>query len=175
MEIGLLAIALAVSVVAAGTDVATRKIPNALTYGTALAALLGRFVLLGWRGAWLGLLGGLVGGAVFFLFYVVRAMGAGDVKLMTAIGCFAGPQKSLEILLATALAGGVLALGYAIVRGRLGSTLKNLVSVIGFHAMHGAKQHPTVNLDNQKSLRMPYGVAIATGVLYAFLAAVLVR
>jgi prepilin peptidase CpaA len=175
MQMVFMAIALVVSVVAAGTDVATRKIPNALTYGTAIAALLGRLVLEGWRSAVLGVAGGLVGGAVLFAFYMVRAMGAGDVKLMTAVGCFAGPQRAVEILLATAIAGGVLALAYAVLRGRLRTTLRNLVGVIRFHAAHGPREHPTVNLDNEQALRMPYGIAIAAGVLYSFSAALLVR
>ena len=43
-----------------------------------------RTVLLGWKGLLSGLAGCLLAGGIMFLFYMVRAMGAGDVKLMAA-------------------------------------------------------------------------------------------
>ena len=41
-----------------------------------------------------------------FLFYMVRAMGAGDVKLMAGIGALVGPNQAVGVLLATAIFGG---------------------------------------------------------------------
>ena len=54
-------------------------------------------------------------------------------------------------------------------RRRLVATLKNMGSVLIFHSWSGLKTHPELNLDNPSALRMPYGLAIATGTLYAFL------
>ena len=73
------------------------------------------------------------------------------------------------VLLATAICGGVLAIIYAIYRRRFGATLRNVGSVLAFHSWSGLKAHPELNLDNPSALRMPYGLAIATGTLYAFL------
>ena len=61
---------------------------------------------------------------LFFLFFLVRAMGAGDVKLMAAVGCLAPSgvssmgdalKQAVMIVLYSAMAGGILALGYTII------------------------------------------------------------
>jgi prepilin peptidase CpaA len=129
-----------------------------------------RGVLFGWKGLGGAAVGCLFAGGILFLFYAVRAMGAGDVKLMAAIGSLVGPKNTLVVLLATAISGGVLGLVYAIYRRRVGSTLRNVGSVLRFHAWAGVQAHPELNLDNPAALRMPYGLAIAAGTLYAFLA-----
>ncbi len=104
------------------------------------------------------------------VFYAVRAMGAGDVKLMAAIGSLVGVGHTGVVLLATAICGGVLAIGYAVYGRRVGATLRNVGSVLRFHAWAGLQAHPELNLDNPTTLRMPYGLAIAAGTLYACLA-----
>ena len=95
-------------------------------------------------------------------------MGAGDLKLLAAIGSLVGPHYAVIILLATAIAGGVLALIYVVYRGRMRETFSNVGSVMKFHATGGLQAHPELNLDNPDTLRMPYGLAIAAGTLYAF-------
>src|SRR5258708_15170016 len=84
------ALAAAVAVCAAISDVKERRIPNLLTYPALVAGGALQGVLHGWRGLLLGLGGGLLFGGVFLLFYMVRAMGAGDVKLAAALGCILG-------------------------------------------------------------------------------------
>jgi len=106
---------------------------------------------------------GLVGGAVFFIFFVVGAMGAGDVKLMAAISIIAGFGHLAELFLAIAFTGGMFALVLAISRGQLKTTLVNVASLIQHHATSGALPHPDLNLDNPQALRLPYGVPIAAG------------
>lgn len=161
--------ALAVAVAAAVIDVREHRIPNWLTYpGIAMGILL-RWSFLGWRGLGSALAGCVLAGGVVFLFYLVRAMGAGDVKLLAAIGSLVGPYDAGVVLAATAISGGVLALIYMFGRRRFGTTLKNVGSVLMFHSWNGLKAHPELNLDNPSALRMPYGLAIATGTLYAFL------
>jgi len=166
----LLFIALALAITAAVLDVQQRRIPNWLTYpGIGLGVAL-RGLLFGWRGLGSAVAGCLLAGGVMFVFFVVRAMGAGDVKLMAAIGSLVGPKQAGVVLLATAIFGGVLAIVYAVYRRRMGATLRNLGSVLRFHASAGLQAHPELNLDNPATLRMPYGLAIAAGTLYAFLA-----
>lgn len=166
----LLLIAVVLAVVAAIMDLRQHRIPNWLTYPGIVLGFGCRGALLGWKGLVSALAGCLLAGGVMFLFFMVRAMGAGDVKIMAAIGAFVGPGNAVAVLLATAICGGVLAIIYAVYRKRMISTLKNLGSVLRFHAWAGVQAHPEVNLDNPEALRMPYGLAIALGTLYAFAA-----
>ena len=72
------------------SDARSRRIPNLLT-GTSIAfGLLLHLETGGWRQMGMAAVAGLAGGAVFFIFFVVGAMGAGDVKLMAAISVIAG-------------------------------------------------------------------------------------
>jgi prepilin peptidase CpaA len=124
----------------------------------------------GWRGLLLSLGGALLFGGCFFIFHLVRAMGAGDVKLAAALGCIVGPVGSLGVMFATAMAGGTLAILVMVFTGRVLKTLRSTLSVVGFHALHGLRTHPVVNLDNPTAVRLPYGLAFAAGTLYwAFL------
>ena len=166
----LLLFALTLALIAAIIDVQHHRIPNWLTYPGILLGLGFRGVLFGWKGLLSALVGCLLAGGIMLLFYVVRAMGAGDVKLMAAIGALVGPREVGAVLIATGIFGGVLAIAIALYRRRMISTLKNLGSVVKFHAWAGAQAHPELNLDNPVALRMPYGLAIALGTLYAFVA-----
>jgi len=99
------------------------------------------------------------------VFYVVRGLGAGDVKLATALGCIIG-DASPQVMVATALAGVVMAIAYVAWSGHLVQTLRSTVSVALFHVSRGLRIYPMVNLDNPATLRLPYGVAFAAGTLY---------
>jgi prepilin peptidase CpaA len=163
-------LASAVAVTAAMTDVRDRRIPNRLTYPAMVAGLVTQAAVHGWRGLLLGVAGGLIFGGLFLIFHMVRAMGAGDVKLATALGCIIGPAGSWQVMFATAVAGGVLAIVVMVFTGRVLKTLRSTLAVVGFHAAHGLRTHPEVNLDNPSAVRLPYGLAFAAGTLYwAFL------
>ena len=165
----LLSTALALAVAAAAIDVEQRRIPNWLTYPGIILGVLSRGLLLGWEGAASALAGCVLAGGIFLLFYVVHAMGAGDVKLVAAIGSLLGPTDAVVMLLATAICGGMLALVYALYRKRVRATFANVGTALQFHAASGFRAHPQLNLDNPVALRMPYGLAIAAGTLYVFL------
>lgn len=162
--------AVIVAGIGCATDVASRRIPNWLTYSAILIAISARFALQGWHGLGNALLGGLLAGGAFLFFFLLNAMGAGDVKLMTAVGSFAGSSHALEIVLAVAIAGGVFAIIHSLLYRRLRVVLSNVIQIASYHATAGAEAHPNLNLSNPQSVRMPYGVAIAAGVLYSALA-----
>lgn len=155
-------------------DVATRRIPNWLTYGALCAGLAFRACFGGWHGVWYGLAGALLGGGIFFIFFLVHGMGAGDVKLMAAIGCLAGLGQVVMIVLSSAIAGGVLALVFMLLHKRVGRTVRNLWELIRYHLLFGAQSHPQINLQNPEAIRMPYALAIAAGTFYS-LGTMLVR
>jgi prepilin peptidase CpaA len=159
-------LAVAVALTAGIIDAGSRRIPNRLTYSSMIAGLLLQALVYGWRGLLLGLGGAVLFGGVFLLFYLVRAMGAGDVKLAAALGCIIGPANSWQVMFTTAVAGGVLAVLVMIFTGRVLQTLRNTLAVAGFHVLHGLRTHPVVNLDNPAAVRMPYGLAFAAGTLY---------
>ncbi len=160
------ALAAAVAVAAAVSDARDRRIPNRLTYPAMVSGLLLQGVLHGWKGLLFGLGGGFLFGGLFTLFYLIRTIGAGDVKLAAALGCIVGLLATLQVMFATALAGGVLAVTFVVGTRRVVETLRNTLWVVGFHLQHGLQTHPVVNLDNPTALRMPYGLAFAAGTLY---------
>ena len=162
--------ALISAVVGAVSDVRARRIPNWLSYGSLAVALALRGALESWHGLEQALGGMLVGGGIFFVLFLAGGMGAGDVKLMAAVSAWAGLRQSGSLLLATALAGGILAVLYMVSYRRVASTVVNAGQLLRFHVTSGIKPHPELSLEGQTSLRMPYGLAIAAGTLYLFLA-----
>src|ERR1700733_15502199 len=144
-------------------DVASRRIPNFLTlpglaFGLALHGLLG-----GWRDSANAALGGLVCGLIFLVFYLAGGMGAGDVKLIAAVGCIAGMPHIVYLLVLTAISGGVMAVVLALARGRLQETIMNVGAIASHHTHQGLQPHPDLNLTNTSTLRLPYALAIAGG------------
>ncbi len=149
--------------VAALYDLRSHRIPNLITLPAIAFGLLLHLLI----GGWWQLLSSAAAAAlclfVFFIFYVAGGMGAGDVKLMTAMGSVFGGSMVGWLLILTALAGGVMALGVAIYRGRLSSTLGNVGSIMVHHGTKGLVPHPELNLGNADNLRLPYGIAIFAG------------
>ena len=164
----LLAGALIVACVGALWDVFTFRIPNRITYPAIVVGILAHVIVEGPMGVLWAASGVLIGGGIFLVLYLLRTMGAGDVKLMAAVGTFAGPSKTVEIALYSAIAGGILALAVAIYKGRLSRTLGNLWDLLRFHSAVGAEVHPTLNLENPDALRFAYGVAIFAGTCLVF-------
>ncbi len=133
-----------------------------------MGGLVLRTFLENWRATLDGMAAGLIGGGVFFLFFLVRGMGAGDVKLMAAVGVWSGLRHLAVVMLASALAGGILALGYMLIRRKGFRTLKNLGQLFRHHLASGFSPHPEINLQNPQAIRIPYALAIAAGTFYAF-------
>jgi prepilin peptidase CpaA len=95
-------------------------------------------------------------------------MGAGDVKLITAVGCIAGLSNAPYLLILTSIAGGVMGVVFALMRGRLKETLQNVGTIASHHKEEGLTPHPDLNVMNVSTLRLPYGVAIAAGCTITF-------
>lgn len=144
-------------------DVRTCRIPNWLTGSGILMGLLLHGYLGGWRSLGSAALAGLMAGIVFLIFYLGGGLGAGDVKLMVAVCCLAGLSGVASILFGTALIGGLLAIVLALLHHRLKETFVNLGRLIVYHSTSGLRPHPDLNLSNPRTLRLPYGLAIAAG------------
>jgi prepilin peptidase CpaA len=148
------------------SDLRSARIPNWLTYSGLLMALGLRFGVLGWSGLKNGAAGMLVAGVIFFVFFVIGAMGGGDVKLMASVGAWAGSERVIAILLAAALAGGFLAIFYMLFRQGVRTTLRNLLELVRFRLISGLQPHPLLNVREAGALRVPFGLAIAMGTLF---------
>jgi prepilin peptidase CpaA len=156
-------VALVCALTGAVFDVNSRRIPNFVTLPGIMLGLLLHFALGGWRQLALAALAGFICGLVFMVFWLAGGMGAGDVKLMTAIGAIAGLPLVGYLLILTALAGGAMALFMALWRGRLKETMINVGALALHHRMEGLAPHPHLNLTNARTLRLPYALAIAAG------------
>lgn len=149
---------------AAVTDLALRKIPNVLTVsGMLIACVLQAMngTVAQWLSIWLA---GLLAG--FFLFlplYLLRAMAAGDVKLMAMVGAFLGPLAAVHVALLAYLAGGVMALLMLLWSGRWRDAARNVAAVLkpGCARLLGVPLVPVPRTAIASVGGMPYGVAIA--------------
>ncbi|MGD0797219.1 MAG: A24 family peptidase [Acidobacteriaceae bacterium] len=158
-----LAIAATCAVAGSVFDVKSRRIPNFITIPSFVLGLLLHLALGGWRQLLASLAAGLICGLVFLVFYLAGGMGAGDVKLMMAVGSIAGLPHAAYLLALTAISGGVMAVGLALVRGRLQQTIMNVGELATHHSQRGLAPHPDLNIANTQTLRLPYGLAIAAG------------
>jgi prepilin peptidase CpaA len=157
------AAALACALIGSGYDIREHRIPNLLTGTSIIAGLLLHGVMGGWSQVGSSALAGLIGGSVFALFYWAGGMGAGDVKLMIAVGCLMGLSPLRVMLLATSLSGAVFGLAIAIYKGRLRQTLTNVAAIMAHHGREGLTPHPELSLANSQTLRLPFALPIAVG------------
>ncbi|MBX3306244.1 MAG: prepilin peptidase [Nitrospira sp.] len=152
----------ALLIIAIYTDLRWFRIPNWLTFP---AMGLG-MALHGWIGgldeALFGLVGLGVGMGLFVLPYACKAIGAGDVKLMAAIGSMVGPSGALSIAILSVLAGGIYALGAMIYQwGFDGTSRKLAFSAYGAFVTAGLAWSGDIQLP----FKLRYGLAIAAGTL----------
>lgn len=111
-------------------------------------------------------LAGLGLGLFLFLpLYLMRSMGAGDVKLMTMVGAFLGPGDTVFAVLASVITGGILAFCYVLAKGATARMRRNLGALFqqGFLSiLAGAAPNLRIEAD-QSAGKLPYGVVIAIG------------
>ncbi len=155
-------------------DLLFRRIPNGLVVAGAVLGILfqtlaptgeGLFHFpAGSLGLTAGLLGGLTGLALFMPMYALRALGAGDVKLLAMIGVWLGATGVAWAAVWTLLAGGVLALGAALCAGALRRVLANLHFMLTTTLLQAqAGQGAAIQAPVQTTGRLPYAVAIVAG------------
>lgn len=153
--------------VAAFYDLRYRRIPNwlcltGLLLGLALNAFLPEWG--GWPGS---LLGASLALLIYFPLYLLRGMGAGDVKLMAAVGALVGWKFWLVIFFLTAAVGGVAAMALLVSRSQLRRGLSNtgylIMQLLAFRLPYAGKEE--LDVKSEKSVKLPHGVMIAWGSL----------
>ncbi|MBI1891480.1 MAG: prepilin peptidase [Burkholderiales bacterium] len=147
------------------SDIRTRRIPNVLIL-TGLGLGFGFSLAADGIGIMQALGGFAIGFGVLFPLYLLRVLGAGDVKLVAMTGTFMGVNATLGTMLAAMLAGGVLAIGCGVYMGRLRETLRSVRFML-YHALLRVAEGGVPKMDELPTtgIKLPYSVAIASGVV----------
>jgi prepilin peptidase CpaA len=157
-----------VVVAAAIIDLRTRRIPNLLTLPALAAGVAGSAVMGGFAGIRHSLVGILVAILILGPLVWFRTMGAGDLKLCAAVGSWIGPAELLFALLIAAMAGGVMAVAYALCKGKLGVLLDRSAHLIRIAPVEAPQ--PDGDIRHPGALAIPYAPAIAFGVVFSLFA-----
>lgn len=150
-------------ITALAIDIAIRRIPNllvvfALVGGVASAAIPSSEPV----SALVRSLSGVAIGLIVMLpFFLLRAMGGGDAKLIAAIGAFFGPTQIIGVVLLTFIAGGFLAIGAALCLRALPRVIANLHLVAC--ALRSGADLRSERLIFAPTGRLPYAIAITAG------------
>jgi len=155
----------AVALCAAVMDVRTRRIPNWFTLSTLAGALLLQVTLGGLHALALSFLASVLAGSLFLVLFLAGGMGGGDVKLMAAVAAGIGLSDMGALLVFTALCGGAMAIFVMMQHGRVMESVRNVGHIMVHHCEYGLEPHPELNVRNQRTLRLPYALAITAGTL----------
>lgn len=152
-------------------DWRVRRIPNWLTVSGFFLGISLNSILGGWRGASSSLAGAALALGLLLPLVLLRGFGAGDWKLMGAVGALLGWHAMLVVLIVSCLLTGLAALIQVVVTGRVKATLKNLQTLIlGFY-VYRFRPNPVVSLDNPTLTKLPFGTAVAVATAFCFVAA----
>ena len=157
----------AITIVAAFTDIRSRRIPNWLVLSGLAAGFGLNIILSGWPGLKSAALGFGLALLIYVPLFILRAMGGGDVKLMAAVGCLAGPQAWLIIFILASVAGGLYAIFLLLARGALGGALSNILHIVKelVRLRLPFRSKPQLDIGHSLALSVPHGVSIAAGTL----------
>jgi prepilin peptidase CpaA len=149
---------------AGGLDWRYRRIPNWLTLPGLLAGIAVNTWASGWTGAKTSLLGAGLGLLLLLPFVLVSALGAGDWKLIGALGGCLGPARLAAVLIGSMFVAGVMAIVLIVYKGRVRESLRNMAHMLGsFLTLHLPGRE--VSLDNPDAVKIPFGVAVAVTVI----------
>jgi prepilin peptidase CpaA len=168
------------SLVAALFDLAYRRIPNLLTGPVMLGGLFWAFLACGWAGLADSALACGMLLLPFVLLFLLAGGGAGDAKLMGAVGCWLGMRNGLAALMAVCVVGIVVAVAFALAKGRMQAMLRNLTMIVFAALLVLLCRGRVVEAQRflpatDKMQTMPYGVVIFLGVCLASLGVFLWR
>jgi prepilin peptidase CpaA len=154
-------------------DLRYRRIPNWVVLIGLLLGLGANTRLFGWAGLQRSALGLGVAFLVYFPLYLLRGMGAGDVKLMAAVGSIVGWVDWIGIFFLTAIVGGLAAVALLASRSQLRRGFSNagylVIQLMSFRAPYARKEE--LDVKSEKSVKLAHGVTIAWGSVLFLLAA----
>jgi prepilin peptidase CpaA len=162
---------IALALVAGAVDFRTRKIPNLITIPGVVAGITLRTAISGWAGTKVAVEGVLLALVLLLPLVLARALGAGDWKLMGAVGAFVGPIIFLFVLFGSILVSGLMALVEMVRTKRVRETFENMLVLLRGFISFGLRRNSEISLDNPKLLKVPFGVAVAVSTVACFCAA----
>jgi prepilin peptidase CpaA len=148
-------------------DYSQRRVPNWLNLTLILLGFSVQAWFFGWSGVGTGALGLLTGFGLLIVPWMMHGMGAGDVKLMAAIGVWLGPLLTLYSFGLGAVIGGVAAVAMIVSTGRLRMACVNIGLIL---AKCSSRQTVFSEVGSAKSFGvtsqlLPYGVPLSAGTL----------
>ena len=149
------------------TDLHSRRIPNWLTFGAAAVGIATQFAIGGQGGAQHAMAGWVTGLFLFMPMFLLGGMGAGDVKLLAALGAWLGPGYATLLAMYSSLAGGVIAVPMAMRHNYLGTAFKNIGSLARFWWYCGVRPLRRVSLESSTAPRLAYAVPMFLGMVIA--------
>lgn len=155
--------ALTSAAIACAIDLRSRRIPNWLTFGAAGVGIAYHTVAAGASGIETAAGGWAIGLALFFIPFALGGLGAGDVKLVAALGAWLGPAQVIWLALYTGVIGGVLALVVACSRGYLRQAVRNIWLLLTFWRVSGLRPLPELTIQAGRGPKLAYGVSIFIG------------
>ncbi len=174
-------VTIAIAALATGWDLKTGRIPNMITFPAMLLGLMLNTYYSGWHGLGTSLAGLGLGILLLFIPFAIGGMGAGDVKLLAAVGALNGHLFTFRAFLYGAIAGGIMALAVACFKGKLGLSLMNTFTSlgnIGSSVLSATKTGRTrIGISSvtgktniiTSGISFPYGIAILAGTIAAYL------
>ncbi|MBZ5501972.1 MAG: A24 family peptidase [Acidobacteriia bacterium] len=161
-------VTLALTLYAGWMDWRTRRIPNWLTVPGFLAGLALNAILGGGQGARLSLEGAGLALGLLLPLVLLRGLGAGDWKLMGAVGALLGGRSMLFVLAVSFLASGLMGIVQIVMTKRVKKTLWNVAALVKGFVTFGIRPNPEISLDNPMLLKQPFGAAVAAATMLSF-------
>ena len=155
-----LSVALGVSLV---TDLKSRKILNIITFPSILFGLAFYSITQGWDGFFFSSIGFMVGIGTLLIPFLLGGMGAGDVKLMGAVGALMGAAFSLKAFVTIALIGGLISM-FLIVKKKGAIHIIQSLYILPSLIVE-TKGLLQLKPNGDSSIAFPYGVPIVLGTL----------
>lgn len=165
-----LLVVLAACGITAVTDVRSFRIPNYVTLPLFVAGLLFHAILPGGNGIGFSLLGGAVGFGCLILFHFLGGIGAGDVKLLAAVGTWIGPGAVFVLFLAAALLLGACSLAITWWHGTLQKSMQKVAVIFRQGAMlarymgEEERVEEVVKQDDRRRRLVPFAVMVLGGI-----------
>lgn len=137
-------------------DYRWHRVPNWLVGLTVAFSLAWHSAASGWSGLGSSLAGLVLAVALLLPLFLLRGMGAGDVKFFGALGAALTYPHLLGVLVLSLLAASVMAVIVVLRQGAARTTARNLADLSRRWIRGRIRRHPVVHVDNPEALVVPY-------------------
>ena len=144
-------------------DARTRRIPNVLSFSAMIAGLVLNTMYFGPQGLASSLGGLLAAGAILVPAFAAGGIGAGDVKMMAAVGALLGTQLAIAGLGLGMIFGGIIMLVHLARRGRLQEKLGATWAMVASAALARSIEPLRAPAADPNAVALPYSVPLGLG------------